>query len=248
MRTTGNTLFIPGASSGIGLGLARRFADAGNTVVVGGRRRAVLDAVVAEDPRLAAVEIDVTDPASIADAFTEVTTRFPATNGLITMAGVMATEDLRSPDFLATAEETVTTNLLGPLRLLSHFVPFLAAQPEATVMTVSSGLAFVPLPRTPTYSATKAAVHSLTESLRVQLAGTSVQVVELVPPAVRTGLMDGLADDPTAMPLEEFLDEVMTILTEQPDVQQVLVERVRMLRFAEVDGRYPQVLALLSGH
>ena len=164
------------------------------------------------------------------------------------MAGVMRSEDLRSPDFLATAEETVTTNLLGPLRLLSHFVPFLTAQPEATVMTVSSGLAFVPLPGTPTYSATKAAVHSLTESLRVQLAGTGVQVVELVPPAVRTGLMDRLAEDPTAMPLEEFLDEVMTILAEQPDVQQVLVERVRMLRFAEVDGRYPQVLARLSGH
>ena len=246
MRTTGNTLFIPGASSGIGLGLARRFADAGNTVVVGGRRRALLDTVVADDPRLAAVAIDVTDPASIGDAFAEVTTRFPATNGLITMAGIMRPEDLRSLD-LATAEETVTTNLLGPLRLLHHFVPFLSRQPAATVMTVSSGLAFVPLPATPTYSATKAAVHSLTESLRVQLAGTGVQVIELVPPAVRTGLMDRLAEDPTAMPLEEFLDEVMTILTEQPDVQQVLVERVRMLRFAEVDGHYREVLARLSG-
>jgi uncharacterized oxidoreductase len=248
VRTTGNTLFIPGASSGIGLGLARRFADAGNTVVVGGRRRAVLDAVVAEDPRLAAVQVDVTDPASIADAFTEVTTRFPATNVLVAMAGIMRTEDLRSPDFLATAEETVTTNLLGPLRLLSHFVPFLTGQPGATVMTVSSGLAHVPLAGTPTYSATKAAVHSLTESLRVQLAGTGVQVVELVPPAVRTGLMDHLADDPTAMPLEEFLDEVMRILAEQPDVGEVLVERVRRLRFAEADGHYPELLALLASH
>lgn len=247
MRTTGNTLFIPGASSGIGLGLARRFADAGNTVVVGGRRRALLDALVAQDPRLAAVEIDVTDPASIADAFAEVASRFPATNALIAMAGIMRPEDLRSSD-LATAEETVITNLLGPLRLLHHFVPFLSRQPTATVMTVSSGLAFVPLPGAPTYSATKAAVHSLTESLRVQLAGTAVQVVELVPPAVRTGLMDGLADDPTAMPLEEFLDEVMAILTDQPDVQQVLVERVKLLRFAEVEGRYPAVLARLSGH
>lgn len=246
MRTTGNTLFIPGASSGIGLGLAHRFADAGNTVIVGGRRRALLDTLVAEDPRLAAVEIDVTDPTSIASAFAEVTTRFPATNTLITMAGIMRSEDLRSSD-LATAEETVTTNLLGPLRLLHHFVPFLSRQAAATVMTVSSGLAFVPLPDAPTYSATKAAVHSFTESLRVQLAGTAVQVVELVPPAVRTGLMDHLADDPTAMPLEEFLDEVMTILADEPDVQQVLVERVKLLRFAEVDGRYPAVLARLSG-
>ncbi|SDT16144.1 Short-chain dehydrogenase involved in D-alanine esterification of teichoic acids [Friedmanniella luteola] len=247
MRTTGNTLFIPGATSGIGLGLARRFADAGNTVVVGGRRRAQLDAVVAEDPRLAAVEIDVTDPASVASAAAEVTRRFPAVDGLVIMAGIMQTEDLTSPDFLATAERTVATNLLGPLRLLSHFVPVLSRQPTATVMTVSSGLAFVPLPGTPTYSATKAAVHSLTESLRVQLAGTGVAVVELVPPAVQTGLMDRLAEDPTAMPLEAFLDEVMAILADQPDVEQVLVERVKPLRFAEVDGHYPAVLARLSG-
>jgi uncharacterized oxidoreductase len=248
MRISGNTIFIPGATSGIGLGLALRLTDEGNTVIVGGRRQELLDSIVTEHPALEAVRLDVADPSSVRDAFTEVTTRHPETNVLITMAGMMATENLLDPGFLAVAETTVTTNLLGPLRLLSHFVPFLAAQPAATVITVSSGLAYVPLPATPTYSATKAAVHSFTESLRVQLGGTPVQVVELVPPAVQTSLMSRLEDDPNAMPLEDFLIEVMEILRTRPDVQQVLVERVKPLRFAEVDGHYAEVLARLSGH
>jgi uncharacterized oxidoreductase len=113
-------------------------------------------------------------------------------------------------------------------------------------MNVSSGLAFVPLPLTPTYNATKAAIHSLTESLRVQLADSGVQVLELVPPAVRTALMNQTESE-QAMPLEQFLDEVMEILRTRPDDVQILVENVRFLRFAEANGAYDTVLGLLSG-
>ena len=154
----------------------------------------------------------------------------------------MQPENLLDPAFRTTGESTVTTNLLGPLRLIAAFLPALVRQEHATVITVSSGLAYVPLPMTPTYSATKAAVHSFTESLRAQLTDTSVQVIELVPPAVRTTLMNQ-QDSPQAVPLDEFLDE-----TAEPDAAQILVDRVRGLRNADAEGHYDQALAMLTGH
>ncbi|MGW1564083.1 SDR family oxidoreductase [Streptomyces sp. NPDC002144] len=247
MRTTGNTIFIAGATSGIGLGLALSLHAAGNKVIVGGRREEQLRRITAEHPGIEAVVIDVTDSASIQAASEAVQTRFPDTNVLITMAGIMQPEDFHTAGFLGTAEATVATNLLGPLRLIAAFTEFLAAKPEATLMTVSSGLAFVPLPLTPTYSATKAAIHSLTCAVRIQLADTGIQVIELVPPAVRTALM-GQENAENAMPLEDFLSEVMTLLETQPDAHEVLVENVKFLRFAEANGSYDQVLGLLSSH
>ena len=245
MKTTGNTMLFTGGTSGIGLGLALRFAAAGNTVIVAGRRRDLLDRIVAENPGLEALELDVADPASITAAYETVSRTHPELNVLVNMAGIMRPEDLRDPAHLAVAEATITTNLLGPIRVLNAFLPLLLRQTDAVVVNVSSGLAFVPLPLTPTYGATKAAVHSWTESLRVQLAGTPVQVIELVPPAVRTGLMGEPA--PGAMPLEDYLSESFAILQAEPDVEEVLVDRVRFLRFAEVEGRYDDVLAVLSG-
>jgi short-subunit dehydrogenase involved in D-alanine esterification of teichoic acids len=176
-----------------------------------------------------------------------VTRAHPDLNVLINMAGIMLPEDLRDPSFLSTAESTITTNLLGPIRMLAAFVPFLTRQSEAAIINVSSGLAFVPLPITPTYNATKAAIHSFTESLRVQLADTPVQVLELIPPAVRTTLM-GQQDSEQAMPLEDFLTETMTILQTQPEAEEILVENVKLLRFAEANGSYSNILAMLSGH
>ena len=245
MKTTGNTVLITGATSGIGLGLAERFHARGDTVVVAGRRRALLDEIVATHPGMHALELDVADPASIRSAFETVTSEHPGLDAVITMAGIMLPEDLRDPAHLDTAEAIVTTNLLGTIRTAAAFGPWLAAKPDGVLMTVSSGLAFVPLPVTPTYSATKAAVHSFTQSLRVQWAATPLQVVELVPPAVQTTLM-GQQDDESAMPLEEFLDETVQILEQQPDVEEVLVQRVRFLRDAEAEGRHADVLALLS--
>ncbi|MDR7277184.1 SDR family oxidoreductase [Catenuloplanes atrovinosus] len=246
MKITGNTVFIPGATSGIGLGLALRLQAKGNTVIVGGRRTELLERIAAERPGIGTVTVDTTDPASITAARDELAGRYPALDTLITMAGIMEPEDLRVPASLDVAERTVEVNLLGPIRLINAFLPGLLGRPAATIMTVTSGLAYVPLAATPTYNATKAAIHSYTESLRVQLTGSDVQVIELVPPATRTTLMNQQNSD-VAMPLEDFLDEVMSLLEADPEAEQILVERVKWQRNAEAEGRYADVLGVLSG-
>lgn len=246
MKTTGNTILISGGTSGIGLGLAVAFHEAGNTVIVAGRRKELLDRIVAEHEGIEALELDVADPASIAAAHEAVTSKYPGLNVLINMAGIMRPEPVLDPASLAVAEATVTTNLLGPIRMVAAFGPFLVEAQDPVIMNVSSGLAFVPLPITATYSATKAAIHSFTVALRVQLAGTGVQVIELIPPLVATDLM-GMADDPMAMPLADYVSESMSILGTELDVAEVIVERVKHLRYAEATGHYDEVLAGLSG-
>src|SRR5690606_14178289 len=116
----------------------------------------------------------------------------------------------------------------------------------ATLMTVSSGLAFTPLAFTPTYNGTKAFIHQYSETIRLQLAGTSVQVIELVPPAVQTELMAGNSVNERYLPLDAFADEVMALLEAQPDAQEILVEAVKFLRFSAVEGRYPAAVAALN--
>ncbi|MFG1603762.1 SDR family oxidoreductase [Actinoplanes sp. NPDC049265] len=245
MNITGNTVFIPGATSGIGLGLAQRLKAKGNTVIAGGRRTELLQRIQAEHG-IDTIAIDTTDPASITAARDELTARYPALDTLITVAGIMETEDLRDPADLEVAERTVAVNLLGPIRLISAFLPGLLTQPAATVMTVTSGLAYVPLPATPTYNATKAAVHSFTESLRVQLTNSNVQVIELVPPATRTTLMNQQNSE-VAMPLDDLLDQVMGLIEADPKAEQIVVERVKWQRNAVAEGRYADVLGVLSG-
>ncbi|MFJ9034046.1 SDR family oxidoreductase [Streptomyces sp. NPDC102274] len=247
MKITGNTVLITGGTSGIGLGLALRFLQAGNRVIVAGRRKELLGQITTDHPGIETIVLDVTDPTSIAHARTTVTSTYPEVNVLVNNAGIMLPETLLDADSLQIAEDTVTTNLLGPIRMVHAFLPHLVAKDDAVIINVSSGLAFVPLPITPTYNATKAAVHSFTESLRVQLSDTSVKVIELVPPAVRTTLM-GQQDSERAMPLQDFLSEVMTLLRTQPDAGEVLVENVKFLRHAQVNGTYDNVLAMLSGH
>ena len=247
MKITGNTVFIPGATSGIGLALALALHERGNTVVVGGRRTELLDRITAEHPGLHAVPVDTTDPASIATAAARVIAEHPDLDVLITMAGVMRVEDWTTADgFLASAEEVVTTNLLGPIRLVAAFVEHLQTRPDATIVTVSSGLAFVPLAATPTYNATKAAIHMLSESIRLQLAGTSVSVLELVPPSVRTALLPGQEESDFAMPLDDFVTEVVGLVESQPDATEVLVRNVELLRHAEARGDYAQVVATIN--
>ncbi|MBO4140895.1 SDR family NAD(P)-dependent oxidoreductase [Micromonospora tulbaghiae] len=247
MDISGNTIFIPGATSGIGLALALALRDRGNTVIVGGRRTELLDEIAAANPGLATVTIDTTDPASIAAAADQVLAKHPDLNVLVTMAGVMRIEDWRSPDtFLASAEEVVTTNVLGPIRLIAAFVEHLRQRGNATIVTVSSGLAFVPLRVTPSYNASKAAVHMLSESIRLNLAGTGVRVLELVPPAVRTELLPGHESNEVAMPLDEFVSEVVALLEAQPEATEIQVERVKFLRHAEARGDYDQVVAAVN--
>ncbi|SMC82643.1 SDR family oxidoreductase [Lentzea albidocapillata] len=247
MDITGNTVFIPGATSGIGLALALALRERGNTVVVGGRRTELLDRIAAEHPGVETVRIDTADAASVQAAAKDVLARFPSVNVLITMAGVMRVEDWHRPEsFLESAEDTVTTNVLGPIRLIAAFVEHFQTLPDATIMTVSSGLAFAPLKITPSYNASKAAIHMLSETLRLQLADTSVKVVELEPPSVQTDLMPGHADNEHAMPLDEYVAEVMSIIETRPDAREIQVERVKFLRYGEARGDYDQVVATLN--
>jgi len=247
MNISGNTIFIPGSTSGIGLALAVELQARGNTVIIGGRRAGLLEQIAAQHPGLGTVQIDTADPASIEPAAKEVLAQYPDLNVLVAMAGIMRLEDWRQPQsFLASAESVVTTNVLGPIRLIAAFIEHLRAQPDATIVTVSSGLAFTPLSVTPSYNASKAAIHMLSESVRLQLAGTSVKIVELEPPAVRTSLLPGQEDSGVAMPLDEFIAEATALLETQPDAKEIQVERVKFLRYGEARGDYDQVVATLN--
>ncbi len=247
MQITGNTVFIPGSTSGIGLALALALKEKGNTVVVGGRRRRLLDEIAAAHPGVGTVEIDTTDANSIRNAAAHLIAEYPDLNVVIAMAGIMKIEDWhRSEGFLETAESVITTNVLGPIRLIAAFIEHLQKQPAATIVTVSSGLAFAPLKVTPSYNASKAAIHMLTESLRLQLADTSVQLMELEPPSVATDLLPGQRESSFAMPLDDFVAEVIGILETQPDAREIQVERVNFLRYGEARGDYDKVVAALN--
>ncbi len=252
MKVTGNTILITGGGSGLGRGLAEAFHKRGNTVVIAGRRKEALDQVAAANPGIVGVQLDVQSEASINAFAAELTAKYPALNVLINMAGIMKTEQVIDPK---AAEETINTNLLAPIRLTAALLPTLQKQPSATIMNVSSGLAFTPLALTPTYSATKAAIHSWSQSLRYQLKGSSVEVLELAPPYVQTELLGPhQKSDPRAMPLDAFIDETMQILETQPQANEILVKNVHPLRFAgdfnaeKFDAWFEQFNTLLAGH
>ncbi len=238
MEITGNTILITGGGSGIGRGLAEAFHKEGNHVIIAGRRKSVLDDVVAANPGMSAEVLDIDSADSIKSFASALIAKYPKLNVVLHNAGIMKNEKLVEGD-TDVAEATIATNLLGPIRLNSALLPHLLQQPSATVMTVTSGLAYTPLAMTPTYSATKAAIHSYTLSLRFQLRGTKVQVIEIIPPYVQTELMgDRQKNDPAAMPLADYLRETFAVLREQPDVQEVIIDRVKPLRFAAENGDY----------
>lgn len=249
MNPTGNTILITGGGSGIGRGLAEALHKLGNKVIIAGRRQAVLDETTSANPGMESLTLDIESPDAIAAFAEELKQRFPALNVLVNNAGIMKTENLHEPD-LATAEAIITTNLLGPMRLVAALLPQLKAQPKSTVINVTSGLAFLPLTVTPTYCATKAAMHSWSQSLRYQLRETTVEVLELAPPYVQTELMGAQqASDPRAMPLADYVAEVITLLSAPaPESGEILVERVKPLRFAEKNGNYDQVFGMLNSN
>jgi uncharacterized oxidoreductase len=241
MQLTGNTILITGGGTGIGRGLAEAFHKLGNKVIIAGRRKQALDDTTAASPGMKSATLNIEDPKAIRAFASEMSANYPALNVVIQNAGIMRPENLSAhQDDLAAAESIIATNLLGPIRLNAALMPQLQKLPAATIMTVSSGLAFVPLTITPTYSATKAAIHSFTESLRYQLRSTSIEVLELIPPYVQTDLMGG-AEDPRAMPLKKYIAEVMAILKTEPKSGEICVENVKALRFAAEKGNYDAV-------
>ncbi len=238
MQMSGNTILITGGGSGIGRALAEAFHALGNQVLVAGRRKQLLDETIAANPGMKSAVLDIENADAIRSFAAQSAKDYPGLNVVVHNAGIMRAEDLKS-GALAEAEATLRTNLLGPIRLTAALLPLLLAQPRAAVMTVSSGLAFLPIAQTPTYCATKAAIHSYTQSLRYQLRDTSVQVLELIPPYVQTELMGPRqASDPRAMPLKDFIADAMNILKNSPDAAEICVEPVKPLRFAEANGNY----------
>ena len=245
MKMNGNTILITGGASGIGLAMANRFHDLGNHVVIAGRRQEETDKAIAGRERMSGYVLDVADPASIARFAARVTVEHPDLNVLVNNAGIMKFEDVTAKRDLSDAETTVTTNLLGPIRLTDALIDHLARQPEAAIINLSSGLAFVPLTATPTYSATKAAIHFYTVSLREALAG-KVEVIELVPPGVQTELTPGQSNRPGYVPLDSFISEVFELLVTQPTPSEILVDKVRMQRFAEREDRFDTTLKTMN--
>ena len=248
MKLTNNTILITGGGSGIGRGLAEAFHALGNKVIIAGRRQSVLEETTDANPGMASVTLDIDDPAAIQSFAAEVTELHPTLNVLINNAGISRLEDLRKkPENQDTAEAMITTNLLGPIRLTAALLPHLRKQSRATIINVTSGLGFVPLPIAPTYSATKAALHSYTESLRFQFKDTPLEFLEIIPPYVQTEL-GGPAQttDPRAMPLKDFIAETIEIFKSQPEATENFVESVKPLRFAEATGTFDKMLQMLG--
>jgi uncharacterized oxidoreductase len=246
MRLTDNTILVTGGSSGIGRGLAVALHQAGNRVVIAGRRVEALRAVADRQPGIDYIHLDQGDRQSIQRFVDKLTRRHTDLNIVVNNAGIMALEDLSEPD-PDVASTVVSTNLLGPIVLTSLLMPTLKAQRHPAIVNVTSALAFVPLAFAPTYSATKAALHAYTESMRFQLQDSGIQVIEIAPPRVETE-MQGPADDDHTMSLDDFISETLALLASQPDTGEVIVKAARGLREAERNGRYAELFAAVNSN
>ena len=191
MRLVAKTILITGGSSGIGLELARQLLGRDNTVIVTGRNQQRLDEAERSVPGVHTFRSDVSNPADIRTLHDEVIAQFPALDTLINNAGIMRNLSLNREHDLTDVTREIDINLSGPVRMVQQFLPHLKTRSAALIVNVSSGLAFIPFPASPVYSATKAAIHSFTQSLRIQLNGTGVTVIELAPPGVETPLFRG---------------------------------------------------------
>ena len=227
MKLHGNTIFITGGGSGIGRALAEAFHKRGNKVIISGRRRGHLAETVEANPGIESIELDVADPESIHRAANDLTAKYPALNVLINNAGIMQIDNASAEIDNDLITSTVTTNLIGPIRLTGALIEHLKRQESAAVLMVSSVLGFTPMAMTAVYSSTKAAIHSYAQSLRFKLRHTSVSVLEVIPPWVRTELLNS-TEEPRAMPLDEFLQGTMEALSS--DANEIMVPRAKFLR------------------
>jgi len=227
MNLTGNTIFITGGTSGIGLALAKALHARGNQVIVAGRRKALLEQIKAENPGMDAVQLDVADPSQIKAVAADVIARYPALNVVVNNAGIMPFDDAAGALDDTQAAHLVATNLLGPVRVSAAFVEHLKQQPQSWIINNSSVLAYVPLASTALYSATKAAIHSYSMSQRFALRDSSVKVLEIAPPWVDTDLIYK-SSDPRAMPLDDFIAETLEKLSTA--TTEVVVDRIAAVR------------------
>jgi uncharacterized oxidoreductase len=232
MKLTGNTILITGGGSGIGRGLAEAFHAEGNHVVITGRREEVLKETTAANPGMEYLVFDQSSASGVKRFASTLLARYPSLNVLVNNAGIQRVEDLKAGE-MRDAEATIATNLLGPMRLTAALVSHLLNQPDAAVLNVTSALAMLPAAMMPSYCASKAAMHSYTQSLRYQLKDTAVQVIEIVPPWVQTQLQGERGMNPKAMPLAEYIAETMNLLRSAPKASEIIVERAKAMRFAQ---------------
>ena len=232
MNITGNIMLITGGGTGIGRGLAEAFHALGNKVIIAGRREAKLKETVAEWSGMEYLVLDQDDPAGLRDFAATVQKRFPKLNVLINNAGIQRVEDMTTGD-IADAEATINTNLLGPIRVTAALIRQLMSQPQGAILNVSSTLAMVPAAMLPSYCASKAAIHSYTQSLRYQLRHSNLQVIEIMPPWVQTELQGDRGMNPKAMPLSDYISETMAVLRNSPEVTEIVSERAKPMRYAE---------------
>lgn len=214
MKRSGNTLLITGGGTGIGLALAERFMKNGNTVIVCGRRENVLQDAKDKIPGLITRVCNLEEASDRLALFDWVTANYPEVNVLVNNAGIQQRFNVLKSDARdnwAYFSKEIATNLEAPFHLTMLFAPYLATKESATIINVTSGLAFTPFAIAPMYSATKAALHSFTVSIRHQLSETSVDVVEVAPPAVVTNL-GGAGSQPQGEPLDTFADAIFNEL------------------------------------
>jgi uncharacterized oxidoreductase len=244
MRLTGNTILITGGTSGIGRALAEGFHQRGNQVIIAGRRQVLLNEITTAHPGMRGMQLDVDDPRAV-DAFAaRIREQFPELNVLINNAGISKPEDLTADTIdLSVARSIIHTNIVSVLHLTAALLPTLKQQPKSTIITTTSGLAFMPRAAFPTYCASKAFLHSWLQSLRFQLRETSMEVLELVPPYVQTELTGpSQATDPNAMPLADYIAEMMQALSDpDPSHGEILAKRVKALRWAEKNDDYERM-------
>jgi uncharacterized oxidoreductase len=238
MKLTGNTIFITGGGSGIGRGLAEALHKLGNKVIISGRRRSHLDAVIAANQGMEAVELDVSDPASIERVAAKLVADHPELNVLINNAGIMQPDAVNARIDDALMVSHVTTNLIGPIRMTSALIDHLKTRSDAVVAYTTSVLGFVPMAVTAVYSSTKAALHSYALSQRFMLQDTTVRVLEIAPPWVRTELMNSTEAE-MAMPLDQFIDETIKALG--TDANEILVEAAKPMRANPGPGEHDLV-------
>ncbi|GAB3638170.1 SDR family oxidoreductase [Hymenobacter arcticus] len=245
MNLSQNTILLTGGATGIGLALAQRFAAAGSQVIICGRRTDKLQEAQQQVPGLHYYTCDLALAADRAELVRRVTTDFPALNVLLNNAGIQNRFQVADlPADLAAWEQQrqeIAINLEAPVHLAALLLPHLRQQPAAAIINVSSGLAFAPMAAAPIYSATKAALHSFTLSLRRQLADTGVRVLEIVPPAVNTDL-GGPGLHTWAVPVDEFADSIVARLAAgEEEIGFGTSESIRQASRAELDARFKQM-------